>query len=38
MRNSDFCAVIEASDKAIYGITALRHYGTIVVLLYLKNI
>ena len=38
MMNSDFCAVIEASGKAIYGITALRHYGTFVSLLILKNI
>jgi len=33
MKNSDFCAVIKASGEAVHGITALRHYGTIVVLL-----
>jgi len=38
MKNSGFCAVIEATGEAIHGITALRHYGTYVSLLILKNI
>jgi len=33
MRNSGFCAMIETRFEAIHGITALRHYGTLVSLL-----
>ena len=37
MRNSGFCAVIEAKVEAIHGITAQRHNGTFVSLLSIDN-